>query len=66
MKLFDFTVNNTEEINLYDLLNYTIWSEIETSEVKRPFHSKKINISDDETVALWYDFGGDYYFFEEL
>lgn len=67
MKLFDITINGEyTRDQAIEFLNGMVWQEIETTEQTRPFHSERICLSDDKTVALYYDFGADYYFFEEL
>lgn len=67
MKLYNFTLNGEHSKDqVIEFLNGMVWQETETTEQNRPFHSNRICLSDDKTVALWYDFGADYYFFEEL
>lgn len=67
MKLFNLTINGEyTRDQAIEFLNGMVWQETETTEQSKPFYSKLVCLSDDKTVALYYDFGADYYFFEEL
>lgn len=40
-----------------------VWFEIESAECNKPIHSRFIG--EFNTIGVWYDFGADYYFFED-
>lgn len=64
MKLFNAILQGYEatESNAYELARGFDWSQAEITEQPRPTHSHYIdNING---VSIWYDYGADYYFFE--
>lgn len=68
MKLFDFIVsgedldNNNCEIR--DYVYGMVWCEMECREQSKPLHSRYIDTIDG--ISIWYDYGADYFFFEDL
>lgn len=67
MKLFDFIVSgyeiNDEDSDLVDILDGLCWCEIETTEQEKPKRSRFLLTRNG--VSAYYDYGADYYFFEE-
>lgn len=67
MKLFDFILQNDPSLVDAQLIcvDGAILSESEVTEQSKPTHSRAegdpIN-----GVQIWYDYGADYYFFEEV
>lgn len=67
MKLYSVTLEGYYTIqDAIEFMNSMVWSEVETTEQIKPFHSKKVCLSDDKTVALYFDFGADYFYFEDV
>ena len=65
MKIYDCTYNGN---NHQEAIAYALgmdWSEVETVEVVKPYRYSGL-ITKLEGVAVWYDYGADYYYFEEL
>jgi hypothetical protein len=69
MRLFDFTVDGYEiddewrEEHLVDLVNGMVWCEMEVTEQNKPTHSHRL--LSHAGVGVWYDYGADYYYFED-
>lgn len=68
MRLFDFIVEGYnvtyEESDLLDIVYGLCWGEIDTTEQEKPTHSRYLFTRDG--VSVYYDYGADYYFFEEV
>jgi hypothetical protein len=65
MKLFDLILDNVEEPEALDWLHgFDCWLEVPASEQDRPKYSRYI--AEHFGVAMYYDYGADYYFFEDL
>jgi len=65
MKLYDHILQGEEatESNAYDHARGFDFMESDITEQPRPTHSKYIdNVNG---VSIWYDYGADYYFFED-
>lgn len=64
MKIFNVSIDNIEEPEALEWLRGFVWCECETTEQERPTHSRYI--TEYEGVAMYYDYGADYYFFEDV
>ena len=65
MLLYDAILQNGEtEQDAIEYANGMVWCEIESVEQERPFHSR--HVQDVNGIGIHYDFGADYYFFEDL
>tara|TARA_R110000796_G_C14508812_1_gene429663 strand:+ start:729 stop:929 length:201 start_codon:yes stop_codon:yes gene_type:complete len=63
--LFDAILQSGEsEQDAIEYARGLVWSEVECSAQNRPTHSE--HTIDVNGVGVWYDYGADYYFFEEL
>lgn len=67
MRLFDYTVEGYnvthEERDLLNIVHGLWWDEIDITEQERPTHSRYLFTQNG--VSAYYDYGADYYFFEE-
>jgi hypothetical protein len=68
MKLFDLTLNGWTGIKeIENTVRFlSEYSENDSSEQNKPLHSRLFRVYAKQKVAVWYDFGADYYFFQEL
>jgi hypothetical protein len=64
MKTYDLIINNVEEPEAMEYLRGFVWCECEVVEQPRPTYSRYVD--EYQGVALWYDYGADYYFFEDV
>ena len=64
MKIYDGIIEGYNVDNHADAISYLIetYHEAETSEREKPTHSRLIEVVEDETLAIYYDYAGDYYF----
>ena len=65
MKIYDCTYNCDSH---QDAINYAlgmVWCEVETREITKPYLHSKL-VEEVNGAAVWYDYGADYYYFEEL
>jgi hypothetical protein len=64
MKIYDMHLSEVDQSVALEWLEWGVWCEFETTEQERPTHSHFI--TEYAGVAMWYDYAGDYYFFEDL
>ena len=67
MKLFDHILQGHEATyeNACECIEGLDWSEIPVTEQARPTHSERVG-DPCMDIQVWYDYGADYYFFEDL
>lgn len=68
MKLFDHTLDGWASIKDIErtVLLIATYSEEQASEQNKPLHCRLFRVYAKQNIAVWYDFGADYYFFQEL
>lgn len=66
MKLFDYTLDGSLHSvdDAIRAIHGLDWQEIEITEQSKPRHSKLIH--SDFGISVYYDYGADYYFFEDI
>jgi hypothetical protein len=64
MRIFDTILNGYHgEAYAIEYLRGMVWNEVQTTEQRMPTNSRVIDSH--EGVTLYYDYGADYYFYED-
>lgn len=68
MKLYDCTLDGwSSSKDIENTVRFiSEYPEETTTEQSKPLHSRLFKVYKKQKIAVWYDFGADYYFFEDI